>query len=313
MGKLQRPRINQALSNNGGGVQVKRIGAVDVVNDLNWIVSNKPLARKETPIIKLVEYQQTISGLEQSINFWAQQAAEVAANKSSRINPYQDLYVARPTENSYIFPFYNPYHHTITNNWGSNQGPIGEFINNTLAQVAKVTSPTAGIEAPKAWEGTTAASYSFTFDLLNTVPDSIQDNQYLIEALISANLSDRINSVAAFPPVLYTVEIPGVRKCPAAIISNLTVENVGQINKMADGKNVPDAYRVMIQIMELIVESRNIFDATSKVTAIVEDPNETATGGLTEGTATINKDTAKTLLDKGKNKVTEFSNTLFGE
>jgi hypothetical protein len=76
------------------------------------------------------------------------------------------------------------------------------------------------------------------------------------------------------PPVIYEVSIPGIRYAPAAYISNLVVESIGQVNNVrlpatiGNGGflelndldiNVPDAWNITIQLTELLPETRNIF------------------------------------------------------
>ena len=41
-------------------------------------------------------------------------------------------------------------------------------------------------------------------------------------------------------------------------MSSLRVENVGQINNI-NGANVPDAFEVTLEILELVTESRQVF------------------------------------------------------
>lgn len=259
----------------------------NVVDNYRWAVSYKKDALSEVPRLTMTEYQINVSSLASSVQYWLNQGIETVESlvagdifNAESDNPYKGLYHAKPTGQSYIFPFYAPYHHQMTNNWSENKGPLGETIDAFIANPAKLLKPSAGIETAKAWQGTNAGSFEIKFQLLNTVEDKdIEKNQALIKQLLRANMPYRINAVTQLPPVIYTVAIPGVRYSPAAVISNMTVANLGQIN-FINGKNIPDAFEVQLQITELIVESRQIFDAaingdTSKVTAIMESPPET--------------------------------------
>lgn len=247
----------------------------DIVHNYKWTISQmSPEALAEIPIIHLVEYQQTVSGLAQQINYWALQAQGVIRDLAAWDNsqdPYKGLYVADATGAEFVFPFLENYHHTVTNNWGDNKGPLGEFVQNVIVPAAKVLKPNAGIEPPKAWEGSSAVSYTFKFQLLNTVDGDWEKNKTFINRMIMANLQNRLNSVASEPPVFYSIDIPGVRFAPVAVISNFTVSNEGQLNNIK-GQLIPDAYQLTFNITELISESRQIFDGVvtgSKITSVI--------------------------------------------
>ena len=82
----------------------------------------------------------------------------------------------------------------------------------------------------------------------------------------------RRNLMLSYPPCIYEVEIPGVRHCPAAFISNFKVKDMGH-KRYIDGTQYPDAYRVSISINEMLPESRNIYkgvDENDTVTAIID-------------------------------------------
>ena len=138
--------------------------------------------------------------------------------------------------------------------------------------------PSAGIESAQAWEGTTVATYSFVFQLLNTVRSGDVDrNKRLLDSLTFNNLMDKQDIFRLRPPVIYSLEIPGVRNSPAAVISNLRSEGLGQINKIGT-ENIPDAYEVTITIQELLRESRQIFESISNqgasdVVVAIQEPN----------------------------------------
>lgn len=267
----------------------------NVVKNYPWCISLNG-DKSDVPFIKFIEYQQTTSGLYQSISYWAAGGADVVKSAlkgelTLQSNPYKDLYYAQPTGQEFIFPYYNPYHHNISNSWGENKGVPGQSeAIDIVGTVAKSMFPAGGIETQKAWEGTQSASYTFGFYLLNTTQAGWENNKKLVERLIRANLQYKINVVAAFPPVIYEVTIPYMRHSPAATIENLTINNTGQINKLKWG-NVPDAYQVTISVKELITESRQIFEGVSnnakKVTSIVGNENlvgtEIATGVINTG------------------------------
>jgi len=269
----------QDLSEAGLGQSTSR-KYFDVIEDFNWTVSQMGSVRNEVPYVILREFQQTDAALIQSINFWYQQAKEVKSIGKSGFgamaNPYKGLYYAQETGFLYKLPYYSDYHHTISNSWGDNKGALGNLVDSVVVPVAKVLFPSAGVETAKAWEGGSAASYDITFQLLNTVEckTDIPRNKELVNALIRANLQFKVNTVASLPPVFYEVEIPGIRYSPVSIISNLTVQHKGQMN-IVNGDIIPDAYEINIQILELVNESRNLFDYAftgKKVLGVVTNP-----------------------------------------
>ena len=270
----------------------------DVVNDYNWCINNKrnnPNALSNVPRIILTEYQQDQSDLIANINYWFQQTKDIVSNTSITTaktfvenlanidkmvpasNPYRSLYSAKPTGNTYTLPFYNSYHHGISQSWGENQGAVGDYVDRFLVPMAKKFMPAAGIESIYAWAGTQAATYNIEFSLLNTVNNSYIQNKSFIDQLIHSNLQERLNPVASLPPCIYEVNIPGVRISPAAVIANLEIINSGQINNIigndGNGENIPDEYLIRMNIIELIRESRLIYGSVknpSKVKAVEE-------------------------------------------
>ena len=81
----------------------------DIVNNYNWTVSQSFNARKIVPYIRLIEYRQEASAIEQSITFWYgqyQQAKEkvkegFSTRTSDDESPYKNLYIAKETGNEY--------------------------------------------------------------------------------------------------------------------------------------------------------------------------------------------------------------------
>jgi hypothetical protein len=226
----------------------------------------------------MIGYQQTHSAAMENIKAWIARALPVGENVSS--NPYKDLYTG-DYKMSMRLPYFNEYHHNISQNWEENQGvlgPVVEAATKLATNVAKLITPAAGILYPKNYAGTQESSYSFTFYLINTyggadpateIKKNLDKNKEFIENLIAASLHAQVNSIVVMPPYIWEVYIPGVRWSPAAVINNLVVNNKGTMNsgRILDGmaKNYifPDAWEVTIGISELINESRSIYeDAT---------------------------------------------------
>lgn len=259
-------------------------GIVDVVKDYSWSVSNSKLwARKEVPTIEITEFQQTVSSVRQAMEYWANQAKGLTPKGPVR-DPYAGLYAVDKSikGNSYIFPFYSTYHHNITNAWGENKGVIGEagkIAADYATEIARTFFPSAGIESAKSWEGSQTPPYQFMFQLLNTVnPDvDIKNNKALIRALLNNNLLDKIDFISIRPPAICQIRIPGVRGTTVGVMSTISVENIGQINKIGK-ENIPDAYQIGITIQELLTESRQIFSDELKDGKVFADIKQTIKG-----------------------------------
>jgi hypothetical protein len=218
------------------------------------------------------------------IEYWKQ----ITFRQKEVENPYYALYHANPTRIKYIFPYFETYDHTITQNWEKTKGiqdfTIAEKIINLAGLWGKLTKQASGtsVNQPQMWSGPGAVSYNVNFTLFNTLNTNenkhIEKNYELRHRLLMATLHNQQTLILATPPALFTVEIPGIRASPVAVISQLTVNNIGQINQMPvqvtnfsnsqsqlETKliNVPDAWEFNIQITELISESRQILQASN--------------------------------------------------
>ena len=269
------------------------IGNGDIVNTYRWSVSTSKEALKEVPTIEITEYQQNLASIQQGVRYYKYQA-KMARDNQTTGDPYMEMYSVQKAEkgNKYIFPFYNPFHHSITNGWGESKGVTStavKTIEDGITTIATTLLPAAGIESMKSWEGTTPMPYTFTFQLLNTVTLSdIEKNKKLINALINNNLMDKIDFISVRPPAICLIKIPGVRKKTVGVMSNILIENLGQIN-VINNENIPDAYQISITIQELLTESRQIWNNTldEKVfTKIDIDPTDS-----------MDVDAMKTLVD----------------
>jgi hypothetical protein len=77
--------------------------------------------------------------------------------------------------------------------------------------------------------------------------------------------------IMSSPPAIFEVVVPGVRVCPAAVLSQLVINNVGQMNLLSlNGRDqiIPDAWEFQLTITELITESRQILQSTIDGTGI---------------------------------------------
>lgn len=266
-------------------------GEIDVIKNCEWAVfDGKSMKASEVPSIRLKEYQPIG---DQFSNRALQFAKQATAQES--LDAYKNTYKAKPTTNEYVFPYFTTEMRTKSNSWQEDKrvveyatgigggllgnSKVGSFLQSpAVQQFAKVAASSfasgiagagLGIEYPKMWQGAdAAATYSFDFYLFNTVAkEKITDNWNLVRLLTHNNSYNRRNLVLQDAPVLYSVDIPGIRKSPVAAMKELKIEMVGQSRKISGVAPVesiiPEAYHISITMEDLFVESRQILNAVN--------------------------------------------------
>jgi hypothetical protein len=268
----------------------------NVYQNYRWCVNN-PIQKHidDVPIITLTEFQSNCGPLLENLEYTGEMLlslAKVSVDKDL-VNPYLKIYNGTPTSNIYQLPFLSEYNHAISSPWG---------LPNDTSDIATKTRDYVGgamglfqrglIESRKIWKGTTPSRYTFAFILYNTYDPyvDIPKNLNFIRTLVHNNLPDRTSFGTVLPPCFYTVDIPGIRYSPMAVLNGVTVNNIGQVNRkgipiIRAGDyanpddievNIPDAWEVVISVTELISESRDVYNATfdssyrSKVSVIDE-------------------------------------------
>lgn len=138
-------------------------------------------------------------------------------------------------------------------------------------------SPAVGLmDPPHIWKSTNNRQYSFSFPLYNIDATNDSKSESLIlknwefcYLLTYQNLINKGNFYTAIPPVFYEVTIPGIHYCKASYMSNISIENIGNIRLMqlpinGDTKvdvNVPDGYLITITMNDLLMPSKNLLHA----------------------------------------------------
>ena len=262
----------------------RRYGNLELYNltkDYDWTMAPKTdAARSNVASMYLTQFEMDANAMIANLMYWA----KPLFNEQS--SPYEGLYVANKTGVHFQFPWFEEYHHNITQNWEDFKGlestQLGEGI--LKGWQLLTNSPGIAVNTPKVWKGGSRASIPYTITLFNTTSDpekSIKQNQKFINRLIASTLHDQQNSALVSPPAIYTLFIPGVRYSPACVIAGLEITNIGTIIKynsgtIENGYVIPEAWKIKFTISELISESRQIFDgATSgtsrkRVTAIIK-------------------------------------------
>lgn len=250
----------------------------NVVEEYCWTLT--PAAQRKNlkdqiPYITLTEYEQDLANMYAQLNyFYTQGSKTFEAGKFLTLagtteNPYDKLYSAKPTGTMFKLPYFEGYDHNISQTWADNQGLLKYKAVETLVGIvqnlalATQTAPGVNLNKPKIWSGGgNMVSYPIKFTLFNTAGTKTDDqivkrNQELKRRLQMSTLHDQRTSILTSPPALFEVNIPGIRRCPVAVISNLTISNVGQMNIIGTDI-IPDAYEFTITIQELVTESRQI-------------------------------------------------------
>lgn len=232
-------------------------------------------------------------------------------------NPYQGLYDLDDTGWQYVFPYFDTTHHSISATWGEpgdqGSGIISKAItafssgvstaatgvNQIISALGSLsgetdrTRPGTYIERAKQYNfQPSGPSYSFTFNLLNTIKvDDVIRNWELCFALMYNLLPNRRTKTVFDPPPLYEIYIPGVRRSPISFIKGMRVDFVGATRLMdlsvAEQDKlrciVPDAYVITIDIEDVLPESKNFMES------MIDSEKRIRVSTRTEG-ETINRD-----------------------
>ena len=287
--------LGKALGVESAGVIF--IADCDVYKNYRWSVNSPRQAFiEDVPTIILTEFQPNSSPVMEDIRYTLTSAesivkagANVGNPKVARPDPYMKIYSGVFTGNVYQFPFFSEYNHSMASTWGKANDitDIGSKFRKGISLVAS-TIQYGSVEERKVWKGSGSAQYQFSFNLYNTVNPEVDiiKNITFIRGLINNALPARTSFATLLPPCFYKLEIPGVRYAPVVSLDNITIDNIGQVNRrnitlpIGGGEssnvdmNIPDAYRITIAVNELHNESRDIyagvFDNTSKVKIVDE-------------------------------------------
>jgi len=150
--------------------------------------------------------------------------------------------------------------------------------------------PKVGItDRPKLWNSHEPRSITIKFPLFNTYsPDDWKRNRELCELLVNQNLYNKRDFITSIPPVFYELLIFGQHFSWASCVSNLTIYNRGNTRLIKDDGgtyNVPDVYEVNMTLTDLVIPSKNMFQAIndSVVTTELANPDLGFQGGETSG------------------------------
>ena len=247
------------------------------------------------------------------------------------LDVYQEIFAKdEPTDFSYWFPYFNktgfelgtpewqqldPIGESLKQLGGGVSGLLGMFgstgkalagtVENMtktgeFAAAAAQTSlawqyPSVGVfDRPRIFAGHSGRQITISFPLYTTLNDwAWAKNRDLIYLLMSQNLFNKRDYITGVPPVFYDVFIPGQYYCYAAAMTNINVENLGNV-RMMDGESyiIPDAYQVTLTLSEMTMPSKNQFEAVVNGAAKKFVSTSTISSDRTERTRSVTEETA---------------------
>lgn len=267
----------------------KKYGDINVVNDFPWTLSRN-YNKEEVPFIDLKEYEIDESTIIAQIEFYSK-AVKNAFTGKGLMAPYEELFPRKETGNSYKFPYFSETNFEVnTPVWASldtlEQGAkaaeslagvlggrgFAEFVGGAIQTTAAGTGaalafsyPKVGImDRPRLWQSHDFRSINIKFPLFNIVDaDDWQKNRGLCWTLINSNLFYKRDFITGIPPVYYEVSIPGQHYSYASCVTNLTINNRGNMRRLKTNKGtdaiVPDAYEINMTLTDMVMPSRNLF------------------------------------------------------
>lgn len=164
-------------------------------------------------------------------------------------------------------------------------GKTTELLTGLVGAGLAANYPKVGImDRPKLWQSHDFRTYTIKCPLYNTVntdPNGQEwvKNRELCELLINQNLYNKLTFITGIPPVFYEVLIPGQHYSPAACVTNLVIYNRGNMRQFtirpdtdSQGRpipyagdnyeyNVPDVYEINMTLTDLVIPSKNLFQA----------------------------------------------------
>ncbi len=208
---------------------------------------------------------------------------EDTSTTNELLRPYHNLYITRPTDFTYKFPYFSNRHTSKNSSWDANYSGAGPNIVTNLVKESvefvasygtgipifgSIAEPGLYIERGKYYQPLQGSeSISVSFPLLNTLnKESLQKNFNLLWLIVFQNSSMRKNKTEIQPPCMYELLIPGVKYMKYSYIQNITIDYLGtrrkiQLTNPGTGKLVdtivPEAYNVTLDFVSLTTDSGN--------------------------------------------------------
>ncbi len=255
-------------------------GNIDILNNHTWRSTSGNT--DEVPYIVLNEYELTYGK-------WTQNILRVlkgTVGNNDTSDPYSDLYEGSETGFSYVLPYLVKENSTlrggINNSW-KRQDPIEALskipyvgqIPKAVKAAGNIFSAGYGAEKIVSYEDTAPRSITIEFPLFNTISEKTAiDNFNFVNLFAIQNLKIRTSFLTYIPPKIYKVQTSGQGGVymPAAFVESYDVLSIGTTRLMSEGVYggqagrsvgssgvlIPEAYKVVIKLREIVSESANI-------------------------------------------------------
>lgn len=259
------------------------------------------------------------------------------------LGPYDEIFPKdRPTKWKYYFPYFSDSNYELTTSeWATLEG-IGKAASGASSGVQdilkgagreglakglniaeqaggllmdagelalKAQYPLVGIaDRPRMFQNHSARSINIEFYLYNTKnPDDWIKNRNFLYLFMSQNLFNKQNFILGIPPVFYEVAIPGQYYSYASSVTKIDVKNIGNVRRLYDDEGipavVPDAYKFTTTLVEMVMPSKNLLEATRNGEAESNVDSFLAPSAL-------NEQQAKDLLTKGSERLAKTLPTI---
>jgi len=167
------------------------------------------------------------------------------------------------------------------------RGFAGTKLSTVMVGAAQAVAPAINPANPEQafYKGSSPVNYSITLELSNTISvETALWNKELVELLShNAGTANLRNAYIGDSPCIYTMEIEGIRWCPACKI-DVTFEGMGNLIKV-EGEPFPEAYSLTLNISEFYpplrfvthayleegIKIRAITDATTSLCELAKD------------------------------------------
>lgn len=167
--------------------------------------------------------------------------------KNSQLNPYRNLYITEPTGWDFVMPYFENYHNMHSNTFSQDaNNPFVGLISQAAAGMTDIASALSMLRSPTTISfvekskfynySEEGEEFSFMFPLINTGSVTFEDvirNWELIFLLLYNNKPSRKNKSLIEPPVLYQVEIPGVKFLPFCYVSQISIDFQGSRRELS--------------------------------------------------------------------------------
>jgi len=237
------------------------------------------------------------------------------------LKPYQGLYLTEPTGWVYILPYFDNKQISQTNQFAETgsvggaanlaTGAVG-FMTDTAEIISSLASPTqiTYIERTKFYNYSSdgGETVDVEFPLINTGSVTYEDvvrNWQLLYLLVYQNRPGKTGFNTVEQPVIYQVEIPGVKFFPYCYVTSINIEFVGSrremsisvpfngsstnntqtsINNTVASKDIktviPDAYKVRITLQSMTANTKNFMNHMLFANGVIETGTATPVADL---------------------------------